>query len=72
MQLLVNEVSPVKSSLPGELVTLETSTFVLHSLTLPTKVQMFVTANLRTERLAEFLVRQGLYEHERRCLRTLK
>lgn len=56
MQLLVQQLSPESSDYGFGIVTLETASYVLQAYRPDTGVQFFVTADLRTEHLAQFLV----------------
>lgn len=56
MQLLVQQLSPEPSKHGFGIVTLETESYVLQAYRPETGVQFFVTADLKTENLAAFLV----------------
>lgn len=56
MQLLVQQLSPERSVLGYGIVTLVTASYMLQAFRAPSGVQFFVTADLRTENLAYFLV----------------
>jgi len=59
MQLLVKELSPEHSNYGFEgIEVLETASYVLQAFHSMTGVEFIVTADLKTERLAEFLVRE--------------
>ncbi len=57
MQLLVQQLAPVPSQHGFGIKTLETASYILQAFRADTGVQFFVTADLRTENLASFLVR---------------
>lgn len=57
MQLLVQQLSPETSNHGFGIVTLKTEAYVLQAYRPETGVQFFVTADLKTENLASFLVR---------------
>lgn len=57
MQLLVQQLSPERSDHGFGIVTLKTAAYVLQAYRPETGVQFFVTADLKTENLAVFLVR---------------
>lgn len=57
MQLLVQQLSPEPSDHGFGIVTMQTASYVLQAYRPETGVQFFVTADLKTENLASFLVR---------------
>lgn len=61
MQLLVQQLSPVTSAHGYGIEMLETGSYVLHAFRAETGVQFFVTADLKTEHLMEFLVRSVVF-----------
>lgn len=62
MQLLVQQLSPEKSKRGGYGIRmLTTSSYVLQAYRAETGVQFFVTADLKTDNLMEFLVRTSLF-----------
>jgi hypothetical protein len=60
MQLLVQQLAPISSPHGFGIETLETASYVLQAYRAETGVQFFVTADPRSENLAEFLVRRPL------------
>lgn len=56
MQLLVQELSPERSTFGYGIVTLVTSTYTLQAFRAASGVQFFVTADVNTENLGQFLV----------------
>lgn len=57
MQLLVQQLSPEPSDHGFGIEMMETASYVLHAYRPDTGVQFFVTADLKTDNLATFLVR---------------
>lgn len=57
MQLLVQQLSPEPSDHGFGIVTMQTASYILQAYRPETGVQFFVTADLKTENLASFLVR---------------
>lgn len=56
MQLLVQELSPERSMFGYGIVTLLTSTYTLQAFRAASGVQFFVTADVNTDNLGQFLV----------------
>jgi hypothetical protein len=63
MQLLVQQLAPIASPFGFGIETLETGSYVLQAYRPATGVQFFVTADLRTENLAGFLVSSAQASH---------
>jgi hypothetical protein len=71
MQLLVQQLSPLRSQHGFGIETLETSSYVLQAYRPETGVQFFVTSDLRTDNITAFLVRNYIALRIERITRHL-